>query len=152
MQPNHKIKRKEDLLSHFGSSEQLEIRNLQQIQRFLKMNIPPQIWEDASNRNLLSFSQEFVQETKQFAFDDSKIEHIYLISFLTNITELSLYNNKISDISSISKLKNLKMIRLELNSIEDISALKSLLNLTHLYSGGPSKCFFELGRRMKFII
>ncbi|CAL6036296.1 Hypothetical_protein [Hexamita inflata] len=27
-----------------------------------------------------------------------------------------------------------------------------LLQLIEYYSGGPSKCFFELGRRMKFII
>ncbi|CAL6078692.1 leucine-rich_repeat domain-containing protein [Hexamita inflata] len=133
MQPNHEIKSKEDLLSHFGSSQKLQICNLQQMKNLLKMDVPPKVWEDAQNRNLLSISQEFIQETKQFAFDDRKIEHIYLISFLTYLTELNLSGNRISDISSISKLKNLKKLDLTRNCIEDTSALQSLLNLTHLY-------------------
>ncbi|CAL6045665.1 Hypothetical_protein [Hexamita inflata] len=33
---------------------------------------------------------------------------------------------------------------------ESLVALAAEVHLT--YSGGPSKCFFELGRRMKFII
>ncbi|CAL6032608.1 Conserved_hypothetical protein [Hexamita inflata] len=133
MQYNHEIRSKEDLLSHFGSSKQLEILDLQQMERFSKMDIPPEVWEDASNRNLLSFNQELVQKTKEFVFNDRKIEHIYLISFLTNITELVLHNNRIYDISSISKLKNLMILDLESNYIEDISGLQSLPDLTHLF-------------------
>ncbi|CAL6032610.1 leucine-rich_repeat domain-containing protein [Hexamita inflata] len=133
MQYNHGIRSQEDLLSHFGSSQKLEILDLQQMERFSKMDIPPEVWEDASNRNLLSFNQELVQKTKEFVFNDRKIEHIYLISFLTNLTELSLYGNIISDISVISKLKNLKKLDLRDNYIEDISALQSLPDLIHLY-------------------
>ncbi|CAL6064940.1 leucine-rich_repeat domain-containing protein [Hexamita inflata] len=133
IQSNNEIESKEGLLNHFGSSQQLEILDSEQMKNLLDMDIPPEVWEDASSRNLLSFSQEFVQQTKQFSFVCRKIEHIQLISFLTNLTELSLYNNKISDISSISKLKNLKKLYLYSNYIEDISALQSLLNLTHLY-------------------
>ncbi|CAL6111673.1 Conserved_hypothetical protein [Hexamita inflata] len=133
MQPNHVIRNKEELLNHFGSSKQLEIGDLKQIENLLRMNIPPEIWGDAFNRNLLFFKQELVQGTKEVTFDSIYIKHIFLISFLTNLTELSLYNNKISDISAVSKLKNLKKLDLSSNLIEDISALKSLTNLTHLY-------------------
>ncbi|CAL6005403.1 Conserved_hypothetical protein [Hexamita inflata] len=132
MQPNQEIRSKEDLLSYLDSSLKLEILDLQQMERFSKMDIPPEVWEDASNRNLLSFSQEFVQETKEFKFNSREIKHIYLISFLTNLTELVLSYNNISDISAISKLKNLKKLYLGGNRIEDISALQSLPDLTHL--------------------
>ncbi|CAL6075425.1 Conserved_hypothetical protein [Hexamita inflata] len=144
MQPNHEIKSKEDLLSHFGSSKQLEILDLEQMEDLLEMNVPPEVWEDASNRNLLSFNQELVQGTKEFTFNSRKIEHIYLISFLTNITELNLQNNKISDISSISKLKNLKKLYLSSNRIKDISALQSLLNLIHLHLYDNKLAFYTL--------
>ncbi|CAL6023553.1 Hypothetical_protein [Hexamita inflata] len=60
MQPNQEIESKEDLLSHFGSSKQLEIGNIQQIKNLLEMNVPPEVWEEASNKNLLSFNQELV--------------------------------------------------------------------------------------------
>ncbi|CAL5971144.1 leucine-rich_repeat domain-containing protein [Hexamita inflata] len=134
MQPNHAIiQSKEDLLSLFGSSKQLEILDSQQMKNLLALNVQPEVWEDASNRNLLSFSQEFVQQTKEFTFYGIHIEYIHLLSFLTNLTKLDLQNNKISNISSISKLKNLNKLNLSYNSIEDISALQSLLNLTHLH-------------------
>ncbi|CAL5987261.1 Conserved_hypothetical protein [Hexamita inflata] len=132
MQPNHVIESKEDLLNHFVSSQKLEIGNLQQMERFLKMNIPPKVWKDAQNRNLLFFSLEFVQGTKELTFSGRKIEDVYLISFLTNLTELNLQNNKIYDIFSISKLKNLKKLYLNNNYIKDISALQFLPNLTYL--------------------
>ncbi|CAL6006147.1 leucine-rich_repeat domain-containing protein [Hexamita inflata] len=131
MQPNQIISKK-DLLNHFGSSKILQIFDLKQMEDLLKINIPPEIWDNAQNRNLLSFSQEFVQRTEEFAFNGSKIECIYLISFFINLTELSLYNNKISDISAISKLKNMKKLQLSINCIDDISALQSLTDLTHL--------------------
>ncbi|CAL6054234.1 leucine-rich_repeat domain-containing protein [Hexamita inflata] len=132
-QYNHVIRNKVDLLNHFRSSRKLEILYQEQMKDLLEMNVPPGVWKDASNRNLLSFNQEFVQETKKFRFQSRKIEYFYLVSYLTNLTELNLYNNKISDISSISKLKNLKKLYLERNCIEDISALQSLHDLTHLY-------------------
>ncbi|CAL6109502.1 Conserved_hypothetical protein [Hexamita inflata] len=132
MQLNHTIRNKEDLLSHFGSSKKLELLELEQMENLLKMNVPPEVWEDASNRNLLSFSKELVQGTKQFAFD-RKIQYFHLVSFLTNLTELNLSGNKISDISAISKLKNLKKVNLSINRIKDISALQSLPDLTHLH-------------------
>ncbi|CAL6017478.1 Conserved_hypothetical protein [Hexamita inflata] len=135
MEPNQIIRSKKDLLSHFGSSLKLEIGNQQQMKDLLEINVPSEIWEDASNRNLLSFNQELIQETKEFKFNYfnfRKIEHIYLLSFLTNLTELNLDNNRITDISAVSKLKNLNKLNLSYNSIEDISALQSLLNLTHL--------------------
>ncbi|CAL5971049.1 Conserved_hypothetical protein [Hexamita inflata] len=132
MQPNQEIESKEDLLSHFGSSKQLEIGNIQQIKNLLEINIPLEVWEDASNRNMLFFNQELVQETKEFTFNYEQIKHIYLISFLPNLTELDLQNDGISNISSISKLKNLKKLYLGGNRIEDISALQSLPDLTHL--------------------
>ncbi|CAL6064260.1 Conserved_hypothetical protein [Hexamita inflata] len=134
MQPvNHVIRSEEDLMNHFGSSKQLEILDLQKIEDLLQMNVPPEVWEDVSNRKLLFFSQEFVQKTKEFTLNYGKIEHVYLISFLTNLTELDLSGNKISDISTISKLKNLKTLDLTRNCIEDIPALQSLPDLTHLY-------------------
>ncbi|CAL6075475.1 leucine-rich_repeat domain-containing protein [Hexamita inflata] len=133
MKQNQEIESKEDLLSHFGSSQKLEILDLQQMERFSKMDIPPEVWEDASNRNLLSFSKELVQGTAKLIFFGRGIKHVYLISFLTNLTELVLPGTNIYDISSISKLKNLKKLDLNINPIEDISSLKSLLNLTHLY-------------------
>ncbi|CAL6064958.1 leucine-rich_repeat domain-containing protein [Hexamita inflata] len=133
MQPNYEIESKEGLLNHFGSSKKLQILDYEQMENLLEINVKPEVWEDASSRNLLSFSQEFVQQTKEFTFDYREIKHIYLISFLDNLTELNLQNNKISDISSFSKLKNLKKLYLYSNCIEDISALKSLLNLTHLF-------------------
>ncbi|CAL6004990.1 leucine-rich_repeat domain-containing protein [Hexamita inflata] len=99
----------------------------------MEMNISPKVWDDASNRNLLFFSQEFVQETQEFVFNIQRgIKQIYLVSFLTNLTELNLQKQYISDISSISKLKNLKKINFGSNCIKDISALQSLLDLTHL--------------------
>ncbi|CAL6035396.1 leucine-rich_repeat domain-containing protein [Hexamita inflata] len=132
MQSNNEIRSQEDLLSHFGSSKQLEILDLQQMERYLEMNVQPEVWKDAQNRNLLFFNLEFVQETKQFTFGYRKIQYINLISFLTNLTELDLSKNQISDISSLSKLTNLKTLDLSINSIEDISALLSLTDLIFL--------------------
>ncbi|CAL6100870.1 SMC4-like_protein [Hexamita inflata] len=37
-------------------------------------------------------------------------------------------------------------------SFIDLEQVTKRFNQSHSYSGGPSKCFFELGRRMKFII
>ncbi|CAL6092362.1 leucine-rich_repeat domain-containing protein [Hexamita inflata] len=95
---------------------------------------------ECSTRSLgRCFKQEFAFlqlrsriKTTKLTLNGREIEHIYLISFLTNLTELNLSNNNISDISNISKLKNLRILDLNSNSIEDISALQSLLNLTHL--------------------
>ncbi|CAL6073141.1 Conserved_hypothetical protein [Hexamita inflata] len=133
MQPNHVIESKEELLNHFGSSQKLEICDLIQMKNLLALNVAADVWEDASNRNLLSFSKEFVQQTKELTLNITQIEHIYLISFLVNLTELDLFDNNISDIFSISKLKNLKKINLGSNVIEDISALQSLSNITFLH-------------------
>ncbi|CAL5984165.1 leucine-rich_repeat domain-containing protein [Hexamita inflata] len=130
--PHHEITSKEDLLNHFSSSQKLEICDLKQIEDLLEMNIPPEIWKDASNRNLLSFNLEFVQRTNKFTLTYNNIQQIDLLSFLTNLTELNLQNNKISDISAISKIKNLKKLQLRSNRIKDISALQSLPDLTHL--------------------
>ncbi|CAL6085731.1 leucine-rich_repeat domain-containing protein [Hexamita inflata] len=132
MKQNHVIRSQQDLLKHFGSSQKLEICDLQQMKGYLQMNVQPEVWEDALNKNLLSFSQEFVLKTKKFTLNCREIENIYLISFLTNLTELNLSNNNISNISSISKLKNLRILDLNINSIEDISALQSLTNLIFL--------------------
>ncbi|CAL6041096.1 leucine-rich_repeat domain-containing protein [Hexamita inflata] len=132
MKQNHVIRSQEDLLKHFGSSQKLEICDLQQMENLLGLNVQPEVWEDASNKNLLSFSKEFVLKATKFTLKYREIEHIYLISFLTNLTELNLSNNNISNISSISKLQNLRTLDLNYNSIEDISTLQSLLNLTHL--------------------
>ncbi|CAL6035434.1 Conserved_hypothetical protein [Hexamita inflata] len=126
------IESKEELLNHLGFSQKLEICDLTQMKNLLEMNIQPEVWEDASNRNLLFFNLEFVQGTKEFVFDNRKIEYINLISFLANLTELNLQNNQISDISCIAKLKNLKELQLSFNSIEDISALQHLPDLSHL--------------------
>ncbi|CAL6075509.1 Conserved_hypothetical protein [Hexamita inflata] len=133
MKHNQIIRSKKDLLKHFGSSKQLEILDLEQMKSLLRMDIPPEVWEDASNRNLLSFNQEFVQRTKQFIFLKRGIQYFHLLSFLTNLTELYLSSNKISDIFSISKLKNLKILDLGSNRIEDISGLQSLSDLAHLF-------------------
>ncbi|CAL6054146.1 leucine-rich_repeat domain-containing protein [Hexamita inflata] len=132
MQLNHAIESKEDLLSHFSSSKQLEILDSEQMKNLLEMDAPPEVWEDASNRNLLSFNQQFVQQTKEFIFNMIKIEYCYLLSFLTNLTQLNLSGNKISDIFSISKLKNLKKINLGSNCIDDISVLLSFTDLIYL--------------------
>ncbi|CAL6035532.1 Leucine_rich repeat 4 [Hexamita inflata] len=115
MKHNHVIESTEDLLKHFGSSKQLEILDSEQMKNLLMMNIPPEVWEDASNINLVSISQEFVQQTKEFTFNYGQIKNIYFISFLTNLTELNLSENYISDISSIYKLKNLKKLELQDN-------------------------------------
>ncbi|CAL6103779.1 leucine-rich_repeat domain-containing protein [Hexamita inflata] len=130
MQPNHAIRNKEDLLNLFRS-QTLQIFDLEQIKKLFGMNIPQEVWEHASNKNLLSFSQEFVQQTKVFGFKRKEIQYCYLISFLTNLTELDLSNNKISDISSIYKLTNIKKLNLCSNHIEDISVLQYLTDLTH---------------------
>ncbi|CAL6021965.1 leucine-rich_repeat domain-containing protein [Hexamita inflata] len=132
MKHNHVIESKEDLLNHFGSYKKLEILDLKQIENLLEMNVPPEVWEDASNRNLLSFSLELIQGTTEFRFKKRWIQYFHLISFFINLTELDLSENNISDISSIYKLKNLKKINLSINRIADISALKYLLYLTHL--------------------
>ncbi|CAL5971818.1 Hypothetical_protein [Hexamita inflata] len=99
MQPNHIIDSQEELLYHFGSSTKLEICDLTQFMNLLALNVPAEVWEDASNKNLLSFSKELVQETKEFSFDtySTQIEHIYLISFLTNLTELCFIQSQPKD-------------------------------------------------------
>ncbi|CAL6006018.1 Protein_phosphatase 1 regulatory subunit SDS22 [Hexamita inflata] len=132
MKPNQEIRSKQELLNHFNSSQKLEIRDSEQMEDLLQMNVPPNVWKYALNKNLLSFSSEFVQETKEFTFDYRGIKYFYLIYFLTNLTELNLPGNKISDISSISKLKNLRKLQLRDNCIEDISALQSLTDLIYL--------------------
>ncbi|CAL6001495.1 Conserved_hypothetical protein [Hexamita inflata] len=84
--------------------------------------------------------QSSYQEQKNLSDNNyRKIEHIQLISFLTNLTELNLQNNNIYDISSISKLKNLTKLDVRRNIIEDISTLQSftdLIYLTELYLSG----------------
>ncbi|CAL6067073.1 Conserved_hypothetical protein [Hexamita inflata] len=132
MQPFHIIKCKEDLLNHFGSSQKLQILNLKQMGDLLALNVPPEVWEDASNRNLLSFNKELIQQTIEFTFQRINIEYFHLLSFLTNLTQLDLSGNNISGISAISKLKNMKKLYLSGNCIEDISAFQSLPDLTHL--------------------
>ncbi|CAL6035538.1 leucine-rich_repeat domain-containing protein [Hexamita inflata] len=144
MKHNHVIESTEDLLKHFGSSQKLEIVNSKQINDLLEMDVELEVWDNASNRNLLSFNQEFVQKTKEFKFNYGPIKNIYLISFLTNLTELVFSSNKISDISSISKLKNLKTLDLRSNRIEDISALYSLTDLTHLYLSNNKLTFYTV--------
>ncbi|CAL6035612.1 leucine-rich_repeat domain-containing protein [Hexamita inflata] len=144
MQPNQAIRSKEELINHFGASQKLEMSNLQKMKYFLKMDVQPEVWEDASKRNLLSFSQEFVQGTKEFTFNYGEIKNIYIISFLTNLTELNLQENQISDISAISKLKNLKKLYFGSNRIEDISALQHLPDLIHLYLSNNKLTFYTL--------
>ncbi|CAL6107101.1 leucine-rich_repeat domain-containing protein [Hexamita inflata] len=132
MQLNHVIESEEELLNHFGSSQKLEILDITQMENLLEMNVPPEVWEEASKRNLLFFNQELVQQTQEFIFYARNIEYFHLVQFLANLTQLDLQNNQISDISSISKLKNLKVLYLSCNCIDDISALLSLPDLTHL--------------------
>ncbi|CAL6023403.1 Conserved_hypothetical protein [Hexamita inflata] len=132
MKPNHVIESKEDLLNHFNSSQKLEILDQEQMEKLLEMDVPPEVWEDASNRNLLSFSQEFVQQTKEFKFQRRGMQYCYILSFLTNLTDINLSANKISDISAVSKLKNLKKLDLSINFIDDIYALQSLTGLINL--------------------
>ncbi|CAL6005637.1 Conserved_hypothetical protein [Hexamita inflata] len=132
MQPNNVITSKEDLLNHFGSSKKLQILDQKQIEDLLEMNVPPEIWQDASDRNLLSFNQEFVMNTYYFTLTDKNIQYIDLLSFLTNLTKLYLQNNKISDISAISKIRTLETLDLSDNGIEDISTLQSLSDLIYL--------------------
>ncbi|CAL6092153.1 Leucine-rich_repeat domain superfamily [Hexamita inflata] len=108
MQPNHAIRSKEDLLNHFGSSQKLEKYDSEQMNNLLALNVPPEVWENALNWNLLSFSQEFVQRTNELGVHSRKIKYIYLISSLTNLTELSLQNNNISDISAFPSSKTFK--------------------------------------------
>ncbi|CAL6076751.1 Leucine-rich_repeat [Hexamita inflata] len=105
MQPNHAIETQEELLSHFDSSQKLEILDSEQIEDLLALNIPPEVWEDAFYRNSLFFNQEFVQRTKELSFQSRWIQYFHLMQFLTNLNELSLYHNKISNISSISNSK-----------------------------------------------
>ncbi|CAL6035530.1 leucine-rich_repeat domain-containing protein [Hexamita inflata] len=134
MQPvNQVIRSQEDLLNHFQSSRKLEILDSEQMKILLALNVQPEVWENASNINLLSFSQEFVQKTKEFKFQRRGMQYCYILSFLTNLTDINLFYNNVSDISSISKLKNLKKLDLSINFIDDISALQSLTDLTHLY-------------------
>ncbi|CAL6097371.1 Conserved_hypothetical protein [Hexamita inflata] len=129
---NHVIKSKEDLLNHISSSQKLQILDQKQIEDLLALNIPPEVWKDASNKNLLSFCQKFVQETEEFTFNGRKLEYFHLISYLTKLTVLKLSNNKICDISNISQLKNLRKLYLARNTIKDIQELQSLPDLTHL--------------------
>ncbi|CAL6001841.1 Conserved_hypothetical protein [Hexamita inflata] len=143
--PNQEIRSQEDLFNHLGSSQKLEIGNLQQMENLLEMNVQPDVWEDASNRNLLSFNQEFAQGTTKLVFFSRWIKHIYLISFFTNLIDLDLSNNNISDISSIAKLKNLRTLDLNSNCIEDISALQSIHDLTHLYLSCNKFTSYNLG-------
>ncbi|CAL6023533.1 leucine-rich_repeat domain-containing protein [Hexamita inflata] len=86
-----------------------------------------------SSIQVLSFNQEFLQETQEFGFNNRGIKYCYLVSYLTNLTKLNLSCNNISDISSVSKLKNLKKLYLGSNYIEDISVLQSLPDLIHLH-------------------
>ncbi|CAL5983915.1 leucine-rich_repeat domain-containing protein [Hexamita inflata] len=144
MQPNHVIIRKENLSNHFDSSQKLEIYDIKQMEDVLEMDVPAEVWEDAQNRDLLFLSSQLIKETKQFTFKNMQIQHIYLISLLTNLTELNLYNNNISDISSISKLKNLQILDLSVNYIEGISVLQSLTDLTHLYISGNQLISYTL--------
>ncbi|CAL6107102.1 leucine-rich_repeat-containing protein [Hexamita inflata] len=96
------------------------------------MNVPSEVVEGALHRYLLSFSQEFIKQTKDVTFNYKNIQCFHLISFLTNLTELNLFANQISEISTISKLINLKKLNLRRNRVEDISALQYLPDLTHL--------------------
>ncbi|CAL6023523.1 leucine-rich_repeat domain-containing protein [Hexamita inflata] len=128
-----KIRSKEDLLNHFGSSKKLEINDLKQMKNLLKMNIPLEVWEDASNRNLLQFNQELVKRTNKLKLQhSSKLGLIYLVSFLTSLIELDLFSNCIFEISPISKLQNLQILKLSQNYFANISALEQLTELTEL--------------------
>ncbi|CAL6041114.1 Hypothetical_protein [Hexamita inflata] len=85
MKQNHVIRSQEDLLNHFGSSQKLEICDLKQTENLLGLNVQPEVWEDALNKNLLSFSQEFVQKIKALAIHGNfKIQFRY---FLINVVD-----------------------------------------------------------------
>ncbi|CAL5984205.1 leucine-rich_repeat domain-containing protein [Hexamita inflata] len=129
-----KIRSKEELLNLFGSSKKLEINDLQQMKDLLEMNIPLEVLEDASNRNLLTFDLELVKRTNKFKIQHrSKLGLVYLVSFLTCLIELDLFSNCIFEISPISKLKNLQILKLSQNYFANISALEQLTELTELY-------------------
>ncbi|CAL6035414.1 Conserved_hypothetical protein [Hexamita inflata] len=122
---------KEDLLNHFGSSKKLEICDLQQMKDLLLMNVSPEVWEDAQNRNLISFSKEFIQQTQEFTFNNGGIEYFYLVSFLTNLKQLYLIDNNIEDISALQHLPQLTHLNLQYNKLTSYTlALPNLVELS----------------------
>ncbi|CAL6059282.1 Serine/threonine_protein [Hexamita inflata] len=102
-------------------------------------------------------------EDKQINIFDSI--NLNPIKTLKKLQFLSLVGNNIQYITTLQSMTQLKELILSYNPVIDISPLRHMVtleslyldncnikNLDVLYSGGPSKCFFELGRRMKFII
>ena len=61
---------------------------------------------------------------------------ISVLSNLTKLTRLWLFDNNISDISVLSNLTNLTELYLQINNISDISVLFNLTNLTELWLWG----------------
>ncbi|CAL6008612.1 leucine_Rich Repeat (LRR)-containing protein [Hexamita inflata] len=153
------IRNKADLRNHFCSQQKLEIINIQQLNVLLKIQVTSDVWEDALKRDLLSFNQEFIHNSKSFKYSGQNVRCFNLISFLSNLSTLDLSYNKISDISAISNLKCLKYLDLSFNDIEDISALETIPSLTelHLYSNKissytislPNLIDFSLGMNVK---
>ncbi|CAL6054224.1 leucine-rich_repeat-containing protein [Hexamita inflata] len=127
-----KIKSKKDLLKHFDMLKKIDINDIQQIYVLMKMDVSQEVWEKASKQNLLSFNQQFIQQTRELTFYKNEIKYPHIISYLSNLTHLNLEYNNLTDISAIQQLKNLRILDLSRNEIEDISALESLINLTSL--------------------
>ncbi len=75
---------------------------------------------------------EYMTNLTDLYLYDNQISNISPLSRLTNLTDLLLRANPISDISPLSGLTNLSFLVLEDNQIIDISPLSGLTNLTRL--------------------
>ncbi|CAL6043275.1 Hypothetical_protein [Hexamita inflata] len=98
--------------------------------------------EDYHSKVNVVFSRKFKLIIKQVSAN----EYAWKMFVKINEMQISNLNSKLLDkiIVQIDQLftwdtKNQKVDEIYINFIQQ-------------YSGGPSKCFFELGRRMKFII
>jgi len=60
-------------------------------------------------------------------------EDIIPLVYMTNLSELELWDNQISDLTPISGLTNLKQLRLSNNQISDLAPLSNLTKLTVLH-------------------
>ncbi|CAL5996237.1 Hypothetical_protein [Hexamita inflata] len=65
-----------------------------------------------------------------------------------NTSNTYLFGN----ISHLNQTINTNKLALQQQIQNNEFKFEQQINLSNQYSGGPSKCFFELGRRMKFII
>ncbi|CAL6025249.1 leucine-rich_repeat domain-containing protein [Hexamita inflata] len=118
----------------------------------------------ASNNNITDlYGIQYLKNLKQINLNVNQISNLSPIAECYSLNYVYAENNQITSVTPLLKLQTIKSISIQSNFISDLGIIELQTHCAQVfvrdqqkpseqYSGGPSKCFFELGRRMKFII